>query len=165
MTSKTDLILVLAVLGVAVFILWKAGIFKVASSVTETAKKVVDSANKLIEPITSLPDNIAYLTDPTTVSDFKKAVEVKILWKSPTDVYGIATPTDKAIKINQELDRLYPNMTDAQQLQLWAKDSVYYGYSFNDSGYAVDRNGEPVIGIGNQDIYVTASGGIYHGAR
>ena len=127
MTNKTDLIIILAVLGVAVFILWKSGIFKLANTASDLATDIV----KLPENIGTLVSNI-----PDVIKSAGTQIENATGWDLPIPSFNddIAKPTDRAINIVNSLKALYPNMTTQQALKANARDGIkydQYGFPIN----------------------------------
>jgi len=164
MTNRTDLIIILAVLGIALFILWKSWIFKVvntasdlASSAGELGNTVVTGANELADTViggvnqavnsistganyvignvTDLPQNLYTLG--TMLPDFFQALG----WQMGINTYGIAYPTDRAKNIVESLRRMYPNLPSDRERVL---ASIADGITYDVNGFPVDRYGNPV---------------------
>jgi hypothetical protein len=138
MTNRTDLLIILAVLGIAVLILWKAGIFKiantasdiaegagsvvqgvadVANTATQKAVDIVNGAGGILDDVIHLPDNIEKLAE--TIRDSGNT--------------QIAQPTQRAINIVNALSTLYPNLDRTTALKMNARDGIRY-----------DSNGFPI---------------------
>ena len=138
MFNKTDLVLILAVLGVAVFILWKSGIFKLANTASELAGTAIEGANKIATDIVNLPENISYIAG--SIPDIGKSAVTQIEnatgWDLPFPSFNddIARPTDRAINIVNSLRDLYPSLSsDLDRVKASARDGIKY-----------DANGYPV---------------------
>jgi len=153
MSNKMDLIIILAVLGIAVFILWKSGIFKVANTASNIAEsagnladKVISGADQIAETtlsgvnyavgtVVNLPENIVQLG--TMLPDLADAVG----WQLGINTYDIAEPTERAKNIVDSLRALYPNCAnDIERIKLQKQD----GITFDAMGFPVDRYGIPI---------------------
>jgi hypothetical protein len=139
MTNKTDLIIILAVLGLAVFILAKLGIFKLTNTASDLANTAVEGVNKIADDIVNLPENLGYITNPQTWEDVLKSattqVENSTGWDLPFPSFNdeVARPTVRASNIVNNLKYLYPNI-----------DPLVSSRMAVEAGITWDSNGNPV---------------------
>ena len=140
MSSKTDLIIILAILGVAVFILIKSGIFKTLNSASDLANTVVSGANKVTEDIVALPENLATIVNPGTWIDVVKSagtqIEAGTGWDLP-DWLTLGTGnvrenlTDRVRTMAIQAQAMFPSATDAIAITRASQA----GYKFDAQGY------------------------------
>lgn len=153
MTNKSDLIIILAVLGVIAFILYKSGIFKLTNKASEVASNVGDLANTaltgvnkalntaletgntVLTDIEQLPDNLSKFID--LAPDIPLAIEHNLGYFP-----DVAQPTPRAQNIVDNLRALYPSLSsDSARVQQMTID----GYKPDANGNIVDSSGNIVM--------------------
>jgi hypothetical protein len=151
MTNKTDLILILAVLGVAVFILAKSGIFKLANTASDLADTAVEGVNRVATDIINLPENLAYITNPETGINIIKSAGTQLEaitgWDIP-DVLtlGAGNPrenyTPYLLGMVNQAKAIFPDMTDANAIYAM----MGAGYKWDKASQVwLDQSGNPLF--------------------
>jgi hypothetical protein len=168
MTNKSDLLIILAVLGVAVFILWKSGIFKavntasdIASGAGETANTIFKAGQNVVSAVESIANSaltganqlvntastgVNYVAGsivnlPENLSELAQiAPEIPLAILHNIGLFpDVASPTERAYNIVASLRRLYPNLaSDSDRVRASWADHITY-----------DKNGNPIDANGN----------------
>jgi hypothetical protein len=137
--KRLDLFLILGIGALAVFILWKSGIFKLTNTASDLASTAVEGVNKVVTDVINLPENIGFITDPQTWEDVLKSATTQFEnstgWDLPFPSFNdeVARPTARASNIVNNLKYMYPNI-----------DPLVSSRMAVEAGITWDSSGNPV---------------------
>ncbi len=123
--------LIAVVLGGAIYVLSKSGIFGLAKKTTDVAGKIVDEAGKIVENTVELPANIVTLVG--YVPGLIQATGAKLGFNT----YGINSATVRAQNIMNNLAQRFPGLSGYDLVQA----SVNAGLKFDESGNIIEPGG------------------------